>query len=207
MKTSNINIRVDKELKEKCEKIFESLGINMSIAINLFLNQTIRTNGIPFEILAPKIEETKACEYNDIIKIANKKIQCVKKNNLYYFEYNNENFVLAYETIDANELCIYPDGWKVENKGVFPSAIHFETSNITKYESKYFDQLISITDNIKKIIVLKNVSKISIHPSHENKHVLLPENKVNGVNIVMESEVDNLLLYYNDFTDKREYKI
>ena len=66
MKSSNINIRVDKELKEKCEKIYESLGINMSIAINLFLNQTIRVNGIPFEIKAPKLDENKDYEYNDI---------------------------------------------------------------------------------------------------------------------------------------------
>ena len=27
MKSSNINIRVDRELKEKCEKIYESMGI------------------------------------------------------------------------------------------------------------------------------------------------------------------------------------
>ena len=205
MKSSNINIRVDKELKEKCEKIYESLGINMSIAINLFLNQTIRVNGIPFEIKAPKIEQTKVYENNDTIKIGNKKIQSMKINNLYYFEYNNEKFVAAYEIIDANEVCIYPDGWKIENKGVFPSVIHFETSNITKYESKCFNEMLSITDKINKIIILRKVDMISIHPNHEKKQLLLPENKVNGINIVRESEVYNLLQYYNDFNDIVEY--
>lgn len=205
MKSSNINIRVDKELKEKCEKIYESLGINMSIAINLFLNQTIRVNGIPFEIKAPKLDENKDYEYNDTIKIGNKKIQCKKINNLYYFEYNNEKFVASYETINANELCIYPDGWKIENKGVFPSVIHFETSNITKYESKCFDEMQHITDNINKIIILRKLDKISIHPNHEKKHALLPENKVNGINIVLESEIVNLLNFYSDFKETREY--
>ena len=205
MKSSNINIRVDKELKEKCEKIYESLGINMSIAINLFLNQTIRVNGIPFEIKAPKIEEAKVYENNDTIKIGNRKIKCMKINNLYYFEYNNEKFVASYEIIDANEVCIYPDGWKIENKGVFPSAIHFETSNITNYESKCFNEMLSITDNINKIIILRKVDKISIHPNHEKKQILLPENKVNGINIVREAEVYNLLQYYNDFNDIVEY--
>ena len=56
-KTSNINIRIDKDVKEKSEQIFESMGINMSIAINLFLNQVIRVNGIPFEIKAPEQKE------------------------------------------------------------------------------------------------------------------------------------------------------
>ena len=46
---------------------------------------------------------------------------------------------------------------------------------------------------------------ISIHPNHEKKQLLLPENKVNGINIVRESEVYNLLQYYNDFNDIVEY--
>ncbi|MBQ8292363.1 MAG: type II toxin-antitoxin system RelB/DinJ family antitoxin [Bacilli bacterium] len=205
MKSSNINIRVDKEIKEKCEKIYESLGINMSIAINLFLNQTIRANGIPFEIKAPNIEETKIDGNNDTIKIGNKKIRCIRKNNLYYFKYNNEKFVVSYEIVDANEVCIYPGGWKIENKGVFPSVVHFETSNITDYKSKSYDEMVSITDKINKIIILKKVDVISIHPNHEKKQLLLPENKVNGINIVLESEVDHLLQYYNDFNDIVEY--
>ena len=32
------------------EKIFEELGLNMTTAINIFLRQTIRENGIPFEL-------------------------------------------------------------------------------------------------------------------------------------------------------------
>ena len=100
--------------------------------------------------------------------------------------YNNEKYVASYEIIDANEVFIYPDGWKIENKGFFPSVIHFETSNITKYESKCFNEMLSIKDDINKIIILRKVDKISIHLNHENKQLLLPENKVNGINIVRE---------------------
>ncbi len=50
MQTTNLNIRTDKEIKIQAEKIFAELGLNMSTAINIFLRQAIRENGIPFEV-------------------------------------------------------------------------------------------------------------------------------------------------------------
>jgi DNA-damage-inducible protein J len=50
METTNLNIRTDKEIKNAAERIFEELGISMTTAINIFLRQTIRENGIPFEL-------------------------------------------------------------------------------------------------------------------------------------------------------------
>ena len=60
--------------------------------------------------------------------------------------------------------------------------------------------MLYITNNINKVIVLKKVDRISIHPSNAKKQLLLPENKVNGINIVLESELYNLsplLLYFH----------
>ncbi|EFA90160.1 type II toxin-antitoxin system RelB/DinJ family antitoxin, partial [Peptoniphilus lacrimalis] len=37
MTSTNLNIRTDKEIKEKAEKIYSSLGLNMTTAINIFL--------------------------------------------------------------------------------------------------------------------------------------------------------------------------
>ena len=48
MESTNLNIRTDKNVKVAAEKIFEELGLNMTTAINIFLRQTIRSNGIPF---------------------------------------------------------------------------------------------------------------------------------------------------------------
>lgn len=45
-----MNIRTDKDVKIAAEKIFEELGLNMTTAVNIFLRQTIRENGIPFEL-------------------------------------------------------------------------------------------------------------------------------------------------------------
>ncbi len=48
--TTNLNIRTDKNVKFAAEKLFEELGMNMTTAINIFLRQSIRENGIPFEL-------------------------------------------------------------------------------------------------------------------------------------------------------------
>ena len=50
METTNLNIRTDREVKLAAERIFEELGLNMTTAVNIFLRQTIRENGIPFEL-------------------------------------------------------------------------------------------------------------------------------------------------------------
>lgn len=44
----NLNIRTEENVKEAAEIIFAELGLNMNTAVNLFLRQTIRENGIPF---------------------------------------------------------------------------------------------------------------------------------------------------------------
>ena len=61
MGTTNLNIRTDREIKKAAEEIFESLGLNMSTAINIFLRSVVREKGFPFDIkLNVPNEETKA---------------------------------------------------------------------------------------------------------------------------------------------------
>ena len=50
MATTNLNIRTDKVIKDRAEKIFNELGLNMTTAVNMFLKVSIRTHGIPFEL-------------------------------------------------------------------------------------------------------------------------------------------------------------
>lgn len=47
---ANLNIRTEKEIKESAEDILSQLGLTMSAAVNIFLRQVIRENGIPFEL-------------------------------------------------------------------------------------------------------------------------------------------------------------
>ncbi len=48
--TSAINVNVPAEVKEESNSIFNSLGLNMSTAINMFLKRVIYERGIPFEV-------------------------------------------------------------------------------------------------------------------------------------------------------------
>jgi len=50
MATANINIRTDSELKAKAQTVLSDLGLDMSTAINIYLNQVVYTQSIPFEI-------------------------------------------------------------------------------------------------------------------------------------------------------------
>lgn len=49
-KDANLSIRVDKEVKEQAEEVLKRLGIPMSSAINIFLNQIILRQGLPFDV-------------------------------------------------------------------------------------------------------------------------------------------------------------
>ncbi|AGL00732.1 type II toxin-antitoxin system RelB/DinJ family antitoxin [Desulfoscipio gibsoniae] len=69
--TTNLNIRMDVELKKQAEELFSELGMNMTTAINIFLRQAVRQGSIPFAIKLndPNAETVAAMkEGEDIIK-------------------------------------------------------------------------------------------------------------------------------------------
>ena len=48
--SSNLNVRVNKDLKKEADDLFKRLGMNMSTAINIFLTQSVKEQAIPFTI-------------------------------------------------------------------------------------------------------------------------------------------------------------
>lgn len=60
MATTNLNIRIDKGVKEQAEAIFNELGFNMTTAVNMFLRTAIREHGIPFDLKLEVPNETTA---------------------------------------------------------------------------------------------------------------------------------------------------
>ena len=52
--TSAINVQVDSAIKKEATAILNDLGLSMSAAINLFLKQVIKRDGLPFEVVNPK---------------------------------------------------------------------------------------------------------------------------------------------------------
>ncbi len=62
--SSTITVRVDEKIKKEANNIFKEIGLDMSTAINVYLKQVIRSNGIPFPVSAdvPNAVTIKAIE-------------------------------------------------------------------------------------------------------------------------------------------------
>ena len=54
-KTATLNLRINPTLKSEAEAILSRLGIPMSTAVDMFLNQVILNGGIPFAVTLPKV--------------------------------------------------------------------------------------------------------------------------------------------------------
>lgn len=56
-KTDTLHIRVEPTVKQRAEKTLNDLGLSITEAINVFLNQVILHDGIPFEIRKPRFNK------------------------------------------------------------------------------------------------------------------------------------------------------
>lgn len=76
MATVPTQIRIDADIKKQASELFNSLGLDLSSAINLFLHQCVLRGGIPFPIEMPKystntlntMEEAKHISHDPNIK-------------------------------------------------------------------------------------------------------------------------------------------
>lgn len=55
--TTNLNIRIDTNLKKESDMLFKELGLNMTTAISMFLTKCVNTASIPFKIEKSKIND------------------------------------------------------------------------------------------------------------------------------------------------------
>lgn len=57
-KTATLNLKVNPDVKDRAEAVLSKLGIPMSTAITMYLNQISLTGSIPFAITLPKVPDT-----------------------------------------------------------------------------------------------------------------------------------------------------
>ena len=50
MAKTSMSIRLDSEVKEQAQQVFNNLGMDMTTAINIFLRQAIQYQGLPFDV-------------------------------------------------------------------------------------------------------------------------------------------------------------
>ena len=58
--TATVSFRTDPKVKEEAKALYESMGMDLSTALNVFLRQSIRDNGMPFKITREQPESIEA---------------------------------------------------------------------------------------------------------------------------------------------------
>ncbi len=56
--TTTIQVRTEEELKNGSEQVLIALGMDLSVAIRMFLNQVVLRGGLPFEVVLPQPNAT-----------------------------------------------------------------------------------------------------------------------------------------------------
>ena len=54
---TTVSFKIDNKDKEQAQALFESMGLSISGAMNLFIKACINTRSIPFEIKAPSYDQ------------------------------------------------------------------------------------------------------------------------------------------------------
>ena len=81
---AQVNFRIDDETKRRAESLFNSMGLTMSGAITIFIQQTLNRNEIPFPVQGTKppsltkeellrriddMEHGRNCHYHDLVEV------------------------------------------------------------------------------------------------------------------------------------------
>ena len=61
-----VTIRINRELKENADTLFDYLGLNMSNAINIFLRKSVEQKGIPFPVNTGSLEQQASLDFNGL---------------------------------------------------------------------------------------------------------------------------------------------
>ena len=83
------SVRMEKGLKDKFADICESIGMNMSTAINIFANTVVDKRKIPFEVEAPSNDSVKFMETINAMRNE------VKKKNIKEMSLDEINTIIS----------------------------------------------------------------------------------------------------------------
>ena len=66
---TDITICMDNDVKEKADALFSELGMDLNTAFNLFVRESLRAGGFPFELRPnKKVKEAKRITYDSSIE-------------------------------------------------------------------------------------------------------------------------------------------
>jgi DNA-damage-inducible protein J len=81
-KTSNLNIRIDPEIKSAADGIFSRFGITVADAVNIFLHKAIMVGGLPFDMTLPQYNEETLAAMQEARDIADGKVYAKSYSSL-----------------------------------------------------------------------------------------------------------------------------
>lgn len=70
MSTAPTQIRIDSDVKQQATALFNSLGLDMSGAVNLFLHQCILRGGLPFSVELPHYNQSTLAAMDEARRIS-----------------------------------------------------------------------------------------------------------------------------------------
>ena len=85
MAQATFSVRMDQNLKTRFSEICESIGMNMSTAINIFANAVVNKRKIPFDIEAPTDDHL---QFLQVVTSMRNKVNSSKMNNMSLDEIN-----------------------------------------------------------------------------------------------------------------------
>lgn len=91
--SSDLNIRIDTDIKEQAEHLFSQFGITITDAVNIFFHQSLNYGGIPFEL---KIDKSKA-----ITSTAMKEDHWIAKGGHSFNGFDSSHYRKLYELLST----------------------------------------------------------------------------------------------------------
>ncbi|MBR2493915.1 type II toxin-antitoxin system RelB/DinJ family antitoxin [Helicobacter sp.] len=92
--TTLVQVRVEKELKDKADKLFNELGLDTTTAIRIFLKSAINNQGLPFKVQTKTQKEAQAFYSPENIAMLKKSYAEIKQGKAVEKELINEKDVL-----------------------------------------------------------------------------------------------------------------
>lgn len=83
--STTLTIRTKKKLKKEAQKFFDSLGVSLSSAINLFLNDVVKNQRISVDIGGVTLHSMNFDDLSTDAKSAYKEFKGLKESDKVYF--------------------------------------------------------------------------------------------------------------------------
>ena len=78
--TTNLSIRINRDLKDEADIVFNALGMNLTTAITIFIRQAVREKKIPFEIALYPERESHSLTMQEVLAASERIWQATRDN-------------------------------------------------------------------------------------------------------------------------------